>query len=169
MNTIPHPTHTPRRHLLRRLAPLALVLAVALGGAATVLAHGSAGMEAWHHGAAAGDMGSHVEQMLQHVYSEIDVSDAQKAQIDPLVQQAKADLAPLHGEMRDTHAQLLAIFGADTIDRAAIEDIRIEHIRAMDQASQRITQLVEDIADVLTPAQRKAFAERIAQHHAEAQ
>ncbi len=36
----------------------------------------------------------------------------------------------------------------------------------MDQASQRITQLIEDIADVLTPAQRQALAAEIAQHHA---
>jgi Spy/CpxP family protein refolding chaperone len=162
------PTSTPHRHYLRRLAPLALIAGIALGSAATVLANGAAGM-ASHHGSAAGNMGDHVEQMLQHVYAEIDVSDAQKAQIDPLVQQAKADLAPLHAELHDGHADMLALLGADSIDRAGIEALRVEHIRAMDQASQRITQLIEDIADVLTPAQRKALAARIAEHHGQAQ
>jgi protein CpxP len=160
--------NTSRHHYLRRMAPLALLAAIALGGAASVLAHGPAGMD-WHHGGSTADMTDHIQQMLQHVYTEIDVSDAQKAQIDPLVQQATADLAPLHAQMRDTHAELLAVLGADTVDRAAIEDMRVAHIRTMDQASQRITQLIEDIADVLTPAQRKTFASRIAQHHAEAQ
>jgi protein CpxP len=160
---------TLHRHYLRRLAPLALLTAVALGSAATVLAHGPAGMASHHGSAAAGDMTDHVEQMLQHVYAEIDVSDAQKAQIDPLVQQATADLAPLHAQMRDAHADLWAVLGADTVDRAAIETMRVEHIRAMDQASQRIAQLVEDIAEVLTPAQRKTLAAKIAQHHSEAQ
>jgi protein CpxP len=165
-----HPlSSAPRRHYLRRLAPLALLVGIGFGATATVLAHGPAGMD-WHHGSAASEgMGDHIAQMVQHLYGQIDVTDAQKAQIDPLVQQATADLAPLHSELDDTHANLLAALGADTVDRAAIEDMRVAHIRAMDQASQRVTQLIEDIADVLTPAQRKALAAQIAQHHAAAQ
>ena len=158
---------TPRalhRHYLGRLAALALVVGVGFGAAASVFAHGPATM-AWHHGSSE-DVGNHVTQMVQQLYADVDVSDAQKAQIDPLVQQAIADLAPLHSEIHDSHADMLAVLGAETVDRAAIETMRVSHIRAMDQASQRITQLIEDIADVLTPAQRKALAAEIAQHHA---
>ena len=169
MNISQPTAHATYHPFLRRLAPLALLAGIALGSAASVLAHSPAGT-GWHHGGtAAGDPGDHIQQMLQHVYTEIDVSDAQKAQIDPLVQQATADLAPLHAQMRDAHTDLLAVLGADSIDRAAIETMRVAHIRAMDQASQRLAQLIEDIAEVLTPEQRKAFATRIAQHHAGAQ
>jgi len=34
--------------------------------------------------------------MLKHLYVEIDATDAQKAQITPLVKQAVSDLLPLH-------------------------------------------------------------------------
>jgi len=165
MNALLQAPRAPHRHYLRRLA-FALLIAVGAGAAASVLAHGPSGM-AWHHGAGSSeDVGNHVAQMVQLLYADVDVSDAQKAQIDPLVQQAVADLAPLHSELHDSHANMLAVLGAETVDRTAIETMRIAHIRAMDQASQRITQLLEDIADVLTPAQRKALAEAIAQHHA---
>lgn len=166
MNASGPTSHARTRHYLRRLAPLALLIGIGFGAAATVLAHGPSGMD-WHHGnASSEDMGNHIAQMVQQLYADVDVSDAQKAQIDPLVQQAVADLAPLHSELHDSHADMLAVLGADTVDRAAIETMRVAHIRAMDQASQRITQLIEDIADVLTPAQRKALAAEIAQHHA---
>jgi Spy/CpxP family protein refolding chaperone len=95
------------------------------------------------------------------------VTDAQKAQIEPLVQQAVAECAPLHERFHAAHADILALLGADRIDRNAIETLRSENMRLADDATKRITQLIGDVADVLTPAQRKAFVARIAQHHAE--
>ncbi len=121
MNALFQTRSARHRCYLRRLAALALVIGVGFGAATGVLAHGSSGM-AWHHGNGSGeDMGNHVAQMVQQLYADIDVSDAQKAQIDPLVEQAVADLAPLHSELHDTHADILAVLGAETVDRAAIE------------------------------------------------
>src|SRR5690348_17320772 len=132
MNALLQAPRAPHRHYLRRLA-FALLIAVGAGAAASVLAHGPSGM-AWHHGAGSSeDVGNHVAQMAQLLYADVDVSDAQKAQIDPLVQQAVADLAPLHSELHDSHANMLAVLGAETVDRTAIETMRIAHIRAMDQ------------------------------------
>jgi len=67
--------------------------------------------------------------------------------------------------MQENHKLVISILSQDRIDRAELEDVRQDSIRLADQASLRMTQLVADIADVLTPAQRKALAARIHQHH----
>jgi Spy/CpxP family protein refolding chaperone len=167
MNTSNTSTHR-MRPLFKRLAALALVVGVAVTAGVTAIAH-TAGGGGWHHGRAmtAADMDAHVDEMLQHIYSEIDVTDAQKAQIDPLVKQAVAECAPLHEKFRAAHVDLLALFGADRVDRDAIERVRSENMRLADEATQRVARLVGDVADVLTPEQRKALVARITQMHAE--
>lgn len=171
MSTTPNTSNTAQplhRRLFKRAAILALlggiVITAGVGAAAQ-----SAGIAGWDHGGAMTeqDMSAHVDKFLQHVYIEIDATDAQKAQLDPIVKQAVADLMPLHGQFHDFHAQALTLLTQDTIDRVAIETMRAEHVRAADQASRRIAQLLGDVADVLTPAQRKTVAARIAEHHAE--
>jgi protein CpxP len=150
------------RSLLRRFALQALVAGLACGGAALAFAHSPAGA-GFHHGPVSrADVQAHVEQML----ADIDATPAQKAQIDPLLQPLLVDFGALHEQMRDTHAQLLQLLAADPLDRNAIESLRVAHIQAMDKASQQIAQSVGDIAQVLTPAQRKALTANITRHHA---
>jgi len=167
MNTSNKSAH-PMRPLFKRLAALALVVGVAVTVGVTAIAH-TAGGGGWHHGRAMteADMDAHVDAMLQHIYAEIDVTDAQKAQIDPLVKQAVAECAPLHDKFRAAHVDLLALFGADRVDRDAIERVRSENMRLADEATQRVARLVGDVADVLTPEQRKTLVARITQMHAE--
>jgi len=167
MNTSNTSTHR-MRPLFKRLAAMALVVGVAVTAGVTAIAH-TAGGGGWHHGRAmtAADMDAHVDAMLQHIYAEIDVTDAQKAQIDPLVKQAVAECAPLHDKFRAAHVDLLALFGADRVDRDAIERVRSENLRLADEATQRVARLVGDVADVLTPEQRKTLVARITQMHGE--
>jgi protein CpxP len=161
----------PRRRLFKRVAIAALIGGIAISAGAGALAQSTAGFAGWHHGGAmtAQDVSTHIDKFLQHVYIEIDATPAQQAQLDPIVKQAVADLMPLHSQFHDFHSQALALLTQDTVDRAAIENMRAEHLRAADQASRRIAQLIGDVADVLTPAQRKALAARIAEHHAQTQ
>lgn len=158
----------PMRVLFKRFAVLALVVGAAAAVGVTAVAH-TAGGGGWHHGRAmtVADMDAHVDAMLQHIYAEIDVTDAQKAQIDPLVKRAVAECAPLHDKFRAAHVDLLAQFGADRVDRDAIERVRSENMRLADEATQRVARLVGDVADILTPEQRKTLVARITQMHAE--
>jgi protein CpxP len=167
MNTSTQSTTVTRR-FFKRAAAFALLAGFAITAGVTAIAHTAGGM-ALHHGGAmsAADIDGHVDRMLQHIYVEIDATDAQKAQIEPLVKQAIAECAPLHERFSAAHADILALLGADKIDRNAIETLRSENMRLADDATRRITQLIGDVADVLTPAQRKAFVARVAQHHAE--
>ena len=153
----------------RSALALGLAFGVALGAGVTAWASGS-DMAARHHAApmTSQDLASHVAEFLPHLYAQLGVSDAQKAQLDPIVNQAIADVGEIHAQMGNLHTQALDLFAQATVDRGAIETLRAAHLAGMDQASRRIAQLIGDVADVLTPAQRQALAAHIAQMHAAA-
>lgn len=170
MNTSARLAQLPRQ-LLKRIGVAALIGGLAVSaGVGVAVAHNAAAADAdplaITIGGDSADMAAHVDKLLQHVYVEIDATDAQKTQLDPLVRQAITDLMPLHAQFHDGHAQMLALLTQDKIDRAALETFRADHVRAMDQASQRITRLIADVAEVLTPAQRRTFIARMSEHHA---
>jgi len=156
----------PRGFVLKGALVVALLGSAAVGaGASAVAQHGFGG---WHHGgmgiAALSDPAT-MDRLLQHCYIEIGATDAQKAQLEPLLKGAVADLVALRGGLHVGHGEMLKLLTADKIDRTALEAARSEHVQAMEQASRRIVQLIGDVGDVLTPEQRKALAARIAEHH----
>jgi periplasmic protein CpxP/Spy len=174
MNTPSDPTPSARsrlRTLFNRQTVFAFLAGASLVGgigatAAAVAANG------WHHGmmmmngtespAAVAD---HVDHILKHFYVEIDATDAQKAKIGPLVQQAASDLLPLHTQLQAAHVQVIQGLTQPTVDRGALEAARESHLQLADQASKRIVQLLGDVGDVLTPAQRNALATHLGQLH----
>jgi protein CpxP len=148
---------------------VAFVAGAALaGGIAAVAATGMGGM---HHGMmdgshTAADVTEHVDHVLKHLYVEIDATDAQKAQITPLVNQAVSDLMPMHAQLQAAHEQVVQALMQSTADRPALEAARVAHLQLADQASKRLTQLLADVDDVLTPAQRTALAAHLKRMHA---
>jgi periplasmic protein CpxP/Spy len=157
------------RQWLPRPLGVGLAVGIALGAGVTAWASG-ADMAAWHAGApmTSQDLARHVDDFLPHVYAELAVTDAQKVQLDPIVKQVIADIGEIHAQMGQVHAQALDLLTQDTVDRGAIETLRAAHLAGMDQTSQRLAQLLGDLAEVLSPAQRKALASHIAQLHATA-
>jgi periplasmic protein CpxP/Spy len=147
---------TKRRRLFQ-FAGLAALLG-ALSSAVALKAHA--------HGGSRGPidparMEQHLDRMLKHFYVEIDATDAQRARLDPIVKQAAKDLLPMRERLHEARKQGLGLLTAPSVDRGALERLRADQIQAADAASQRLTQALADVADVLTPEQRKALAERL--------
>ena len=171
MSTPSEPTSSPRsalRTLFSRQTVFAFFAGAALvGGVGAVAA--AMGASDWHHGMmmhgaeSPADMSAHIDHVLKHLYVEIDATDAQKAKIGPIVHQAASDLLPLHTQLQAARAQ--AVQGWTQIDHAALEAAREAHLQLADQASKRIVQLLGDVGDVLTPAQRNALATHLGQLH----
>jgi len=150
----------------KRAAVFALVASTALVAGIGAVAHEPGAHHVQFHSAMSDeDIAAHADLFLQRLYTETSATDAQKAQIGPLVQQAVTDMLPMHSGARDFHTQALALLSANTIDRAALENLRAQHIEAADQASRRLTQAVADIAEALTPEQRRLLAAHIAEMH----
>jgi protein CpxP len=172
MNSPSEPTSTtpPGRTLFSRMTVVAFVAGLALaGGIAAVAGADGVGAVAWHHGMSSGhgtaDASEHIDHLLKHLFVEVDATDAQKAQITPLVKQAMTDLMPLHAQAQAAHTQAIQALTQDTVDRTALEAARVSHLQLADQASKRLVQLIADVDEVLTPAQRSALAVHLQKMH----
>lgn len=151
--------------ILGRRWALAGVLAFTAGTAGLAgagLAQGGQGMAGMHmmhgmHGDPAA-MDAHINAMLAMVP---DATDDQKARLKAAVQGIHADMAAVHAQLGQSHQRLHALLLAPAIDRGALEAVRAEHIRQMDQVSRRMVDKMVEAAEVLTPAQRTALAARL--------
>jgi periplasmic protein CpxP/Spy len=164
------PAPSPRRPLFSRQTVFAFLAGAALAGgvgaaAAAMGAGGCHGGMMMSGTQSPADVSAHVDHVLKHLYVEIDATDAQKAKIGPLVQQAVTDLLPLHSQLQAAHTQAVQGLTQPTVDRAALEAARESNLQLADQASKRIVQLLGDVGDVLTPAQRTALANHLGQLH----
>ena len=110
-------------------------------------------------------MDEHLDRMLKHLYVEIDATEAQKQQLAPIVKAAAHDLLPMRTQFQDARRQAIDLLSRERVDRAALEALRADQLRLAEQASVRFTQALADMADVLTPAQRKQLAERVGRWH----
>ncbi len=151
-------TPSPRRRFFRRAAIATLLAGAATGIGVKAFAHGPHG---WHRGGFMDDP----DRMLKHLYVEIDATDAQKQQLAPIVKAAAGDLLPLRTRMHEARRQAVELLSRDLVDRAALEALRVDQLRLAEQASQRFVQALADVADVLTPVQRRELAERIGRWH----
>ena len=156
----------PRPAFFSRHTLLAFLAGAVLTGGVAAWAAGQ-GMAALHHGVMAGAATpENVDHMLKHLYAELDVTDAQKTQIEPLVRQWASDQQALHTPRADeARAQLTQALLQTPVDRVALETLRAAHIQAADQESKRFLQLVADVGDTLNATQRKALADHLAKLH----
>jgi periplasmic protein CpxP/Spy len=151
---------------------------IARGAAITIAIAGLTGFAFWAHDSAAAQdpfamhaagamphSAEHIAKLSEHINAEAGTTPQQKAKIDALLEQAGREFEPAHAQLQENHELVISILSQDRIDRAELENVRQDSVRLADQASLRMTQLVADIADVLTPAQRKALAARARQHH----
>ena len=143
----------------KKIGGLVLLLGACIGG---VAAQAGGHMMTGH----SDEMVAHVNGMLQFVYDGVGATESQKTQLATLSQGVTADLQAMHASMAQTHEQAFAVLTQDTIDRSKLETIRAEQMRVSDAISKRLTQYVADVAETLTPVQRKALADHFAHHAA---
>jgi Spy/CpxP family protein refolding chaperone len=156
--------------LFNRYTVAAFIAGAGLMAGIGAVAQG-AGLGSMHQGmmmngnASPADIAAHVDHMLKHLYVEIDATPAQQAQIGPLVQQAVTDLLPLRPQFQAGHTQFVQALTQSTIDRNGMETARESQLQLADQGSKRIVQLLGDVGNVLTPAQRQSLASHLQQMH----
>ncbi len=106
---------------------------------------------------------THIERMVKHVAIEIDATQEQQEKITALVTAVAKDLKPVHDRMRATGKELHDLLLADTIDRTALEQLRAERLADAERISKNLVSALADVAEVLSPEQRKVLDERIEQ------
>jgi Spy/CpxP family protein refolding chaperone len=109
------------------------------------------------------DIEAHIERMVKHVAIEIDATQAQQEKITALVTAVATDLKPVRDRMRATGKEVHDLLLADTIDRTALETLRAERLAEAERISKNLVGALADVAEVLSPEQRKLLDERIKQ------
>ncbi len=165
----------------RKVIALATGIAIAIGGVFGVQAfansqtyahmklyagYNSGGHGGHHKGFADysdAEIESHIDRMVKHVAIEIDATEEQQDRITALVTAAATDLKPVHERLRATGKEIHDLLLADPIDRTALETLRAERLAEAGRISKNLVGALADVAEVLSPEQRKLLDERIKQ------
>jgi periplasmic protein CpxP/Spy len=167
----PAPSAPGRRRFWKRAGITAAIGAALAGVGAGVFAHrgpggGWGGPGGWH---ARGDMSpelraKYLDLMVERMLNGIDVTADQKSRINAIVTGMAKDMEPFRAQRFEARREAMDILSRPTIDREAIEALRVEKLKLADAASKRLTQGIADIAEVLSPEQRTALAEKFSRH-----
>ena len=109
------------------------------------------------------DIQERVTRMVKHIAIEIDATPEQIDQIIEILTPAAIDMKAVQTDFAATGQELHELILADQVDRFAVEALRAEKLALADDVSKKITSVMLDVAEVLTPEQRATLDERIDQ------
>lgn len=150
------PSDGPKRSWGKRAMFGGAIAGLVIGGG--ILAVTNSGFA---RGGDGGYMRGFMEYRIERALDDVDATPEQTAKVKAIIEQVRTDLAPMSGGFRDTRDALTTILQAPTVDRAELEKLRAERIGAMDAASRRLTTALADVADVLTPEQRRELVQEM--------
>jgi Spy/CpxP family protein refolding chaperone len=157
VNSSPLPTpENPRRRWFAGLA--------ALGGLGLLGAQAQA--RGWgHHGGPldAEEMARRLDWRIGRLVKDIGGTPEQKTRLVAIASAARADLQPLREQARQARLKAMDLLAAPSIDKAALEQLRMTQQQLSDASSRRRLQAMIEAADVLTPEQRLKVAARMKQ------
>jgi protein CpxP len=155
--TLPTPSKPPHR---RRWLFGILIGAAILSGFAAGKVHSAPWFPFWghHHPLDAEEITFMVQRRLGQALSKVDATQEQRDKINAIAKSAIDDVIAMRKDPSARREQVMAIFKADTIDRAALEALRAEQLGTGEAASKRIVQAAADAAEVLKPEQRRQLA-----------
>ena len=107
-----------------------------------------------------GPFGFGPESFIDRVLGNVNATPEQKQKVTLIAQGAISEMRPLREQRRAAQAQLATLLKAETIDRAAIDKLRLEQLAAAETVTKRMGQAIAEAAEVLTPAQRQQLVER---------
>jgi Spy/CpxP family protein refolding chaperone len=98
-----------------------------------------------------------IEKRIDRALKDTGATDEQKKKVTDIIKAAFADLRPVRAKAKESFAAMKEAMQAPTVDRAKIEQIRADQMKAADESSRRMTKALTDAGDVLNQQQRQAF------------
>ncbi len=153
----------------------ATALALALGAPAALAADAPAAPPPSMPAAAApcampphGNAGARRARWFAHLLRRVHATPAQRAQIRHIMRQARIDSRATVARLRALHARQMRLLAAPTLDKVALESLRVDSMHLIDQLSIHALHTKEAVAAVLTAEQRahmRVLLQRAAQRH----
>jgi len=110
-----------------------------------------------------------VQHMVGRALDSVGASTEQEGKVHDIIAAKFAEIAPNPDEHAALRKQALELLTAPTIDRVAVEKLRVQAVATFDAKSKAVVGGLVDIADQLTPDQRTKLAGEIEamrqQHH----
>ena len=106
-----------------------------------------------------------MERRLDKMLGMLNATDSQRTAIKAIAERMFTEMQPVHQQHQQLHDALIAAFTAPSVDRAAVEKLRLQVTALVDQGSQVFSRAMLDAAQVLTPEQRQTLAKFIQEHH----
>jgi Spy/CpxP family protein refolding chaperone len=161
-------THTKKRHLWFLLLGIPVVLGAALCGLRAHAQDGGMGMGGMGPMFGGGSPEQHkafMEKRLDRMLDNVKATDSQRTAIKAIFERTFTDLQPIHQSHQRLPEDMIKALTANTVDRTAIEKLRTQATALIEQGSQVLTKSLADVAEVLTPDQRRTLAKFIEEHH----
>ena len=115
-----------------------------------------------HHASSAAELKEHLEEGLDALLDRVDATDAQRAQANALAARRSPELFALIQEGRALRTKLKNSLLAEQVDSAAVDRARAELQALTAKASEIGLVSMVELAQLLTPAQRKEIADKLA-------
>lgn len=99
-----------------------------------------------------------IDKMVNWVLDDVSATAEQKQRVAQIAKEAVQEMMPMRAQHKAARGRAVDLLAQPTIDRAAIEQLRVEEMQLGEAASKRLTKAIADAAEVLTPEQRVKLA-----------
>ena len=154
-----------RWHRQGLIAALAIAVCLIAGGVAWAGTSHSFHFCHGHHPFGSKTEQAHIESVLKDVLRRLDATDSQRKKIEAVLASVFEQHRAIHAEKKTLHREAHAILSEPTIDRARLEELRKRSLAVFDQGSQELTRAIGDIAEILSPDQRRKLLAWIRELH----
>lgn len=164
------PAETGRRRGRGRTVFFVALIALAAGltgaFASSALSQHGFGPPGWHGRGFMGRMDpaqieDRADRAVRHLAIEIDATNEQQERLRAVVKGVVKDLLPMREKAQSARLRGRELLVKPDLDRAAIESFRAEQMALAEAFSKRIAQALGDVAEILTPEQRRKAADLI--------
>jgi protein CpxP len=124
-------------------------------GAAVILAVTAAIAQGMH---GRGGPGGGFNHMLEFFSDYLDLTSAQQAQVKAIWEKEKPTLKPLMQQMRQNHADMLALENSGPFDEAKTRALAASNAQTMIELQVQHARIKSEMMQVLTPDQKTKFA-----------
>jgi len=101
----------------------------------------------------------HAQRAVRWALKSVDATPEQLTQAAVIVGRAVDDVFPLMQEHRRAHEAIAAALLSTAVDRDALRSLRQTEMERWSVATEKLTEAIADLADTLTPEQRRQLHE----------